>query len=99
MDVFSSLFGADRSGIAPTCLLLPFARKNILGWLGVSALARGKLYRTGRGKGFTVVQTGTGAPFLGDAVLYLAEAGARNFILFSACGLLETARGLALGSL
>jgi len=99
MDAFSALFGIGRSEIAPTCVLLPYARKNILGWLGVPALSRGKLYRSGRGKDFSVVQTGMGAVFLGDSVLYLAEAGVENFILFSACGMLSPRSESGIGSL
>jgi purine-nucleoside phosphorylase len=99
MDAFSALFGSDRSEIAPTCVLLPYARKNVLGWLGVSSLSRGRLYQTGRGDGFSAVQTGMGAVYLGDAVLYLAEAGAKNFVLFSACGLLSPRPDDEIGSL
>lgn len=99
MDAFSALFGSDRSQIAPTCILLPYARKNILGWLGVSSLSQGSLYRTGRGEGFSAVRTGIGAVYLGDAVRYLAEAGAKNFVLFSACGLLSPRPDDEIGSL
>lgn len=99
MDAFQTLFGTEEGKIKTTCVLLPFLHKEILRALGVKKISRGKLYGVGQSKYFTVIHTGMGAPFLGDAVLYLEETGCRNVILFGACGLVEKKEGLKVGSL
>ena len=99
MNEFRRLFGAEKREIKTTCVLLPFFRKEILRFLGVKKISRGKLYGVGKASHFTVIHTGMGAVFLGDAVLHLKETACRQLILFGACGLIAGRKELGIGSL
>ncbi len=99
MKSFSALFGIEADEIKKICVLMPFISKDALGWLGVRRLARGKLYGAGNGRDFTLIHTGMSQALNGDAVLYLAEAGCKNVILFGSCGLLRENNSLGIGSL
>jgi len=99
MSKFLKLFGIRPQEVKKTCVLLPYLPKGALAGFGIKHLARGKLYRSGNSQNFTLIQTGIGAGFTGDAVLYLKETACRNLILFGSCGLVKKRRGLDIGSL
>ena len=99
MSKFKTLFGIDVSRIKNTCILLPLLRKDVSKGLGVNGFSRGKLYSTGENRLFTVIHTGIGPGFSGDAVLYLKETRCQNIILFGSCGLVKEEKDLGIGSI
>ena len=78
---------------------MPIIPKGFLEAFSIKAMAQGKLYRTGLAPDFTLIATGIGPAFAGDAVLYLLETQCRNIILFGSCGLVKEKKGLSIGSL
>ena len=99
MTKFETLFGIKESEIKNTCVLMPLVSKNVLNILGIKSLLRGKIYSSGNTEHFTVINTGIGASFTGDAVLYLRNTSCKNMILFGSCGLVKPSDGLYIGSL
>jgi purine-nucleoside phosphorylase len=99
MTKFEKLFGMKESEIKDTCVLLPLVPKGALNEFGVKSLSKGKIYSSDNAEHFTVINTGMGAAFTGDAVLYLADTGCKNIILFGSCGLVKSSDGLGIGSL
>ena len=99
MTKFEAIFGIKEKDLKKTCILLPILRKDILTWLGVKRLSRGKLYGTGGSRHFTVIHTGMGPGLTGDAALYLDRTLCQDIILFGSCGLVKEGNGLNIGSL
>jgi len=87
MTKFEALFGISKSEIQNTCILMPILNKAAILGFGIDKLHRGKLYTSTNTKNFTLINTGIGAGFNGDAVLYLAETNCKNIVLFGSCGL------------
>ena len=98
MNEFQSLFGINKSEIKRTCVLMPFIKRNILDHFGVRVLSRGKLFGTAHTEYFTLIHTGLGPTFLGDACLYLNQTKCKTAILFGSCGLVES-KDLSIGSI
>ncbi|MFA5117229.1 MAG: hypothetical protein WC695_00075 [Candidatus Omnitrophota bacterium] len=96
---FEVLFGIRNSEVKRNCVLMPFLTKDTLSVLGVDKLKRGKLYSAGNTKYFTLIVTGMGAGFVGDAVLYLQGTLAQTLLLFGSCGLVAAKPGCDIGSL
>ncbi|MFC1508114.1 hypothetical protein ACFL60_00315 [Candidatus Omnitrophota bacterium] len=96
---FEKLFGIEESLIKETCILLPLLKKNVLKYLDVKSLSKGKVYSSGNSGSFSVIHTGMGAPFTGDAALYLEQTQCKNIILFGSCGLVKETKDLKVGSL
>jgi len=99
MTKFETLFGIKESEIKNTCVLMPILPKSILSLFGIKNLSRGKIYSSGNAENLTLINTGVGASFAGDAALYLADSGCRNIILFGSCGLVKSSSNMAVGSL
>jgi len=99
MTKFETLFGIKESKIKNTCVLMPILPKSVLSLFGIKGLSRGKIYSSGNVENFTLINTGIGASFAGDAALYLANAGCRNIILFGSCGLVKSSGNIVVGSL
>jgi len=99
MTKFETLFGIKESEIKDTCVLMPILPKSVLSLLGIKSLSKGKIYSSGNAENFTLINTGIGASFAGDAALYLADSGCRNIILFGSCGLVKSSGNMAVGSL
>lgn len=78
---------------------MPCLPKGALASLGIKEILRGKLYGTGQSQYFTLIHTGIGQSFTGDAVLYLKETKANNLFLFGSCGLIKQSESLNIGSL
>lgn len=99
MTKFQTLFGLNESHVRKTCVLLPFAGRDILARLGAPRFSKGKLYSSANTKDFTLIHTGMGPALLGDAVLYLGDTACRNIILFGSCGLVKEDVDLNIGAL
>jgi hypothetical protein len=99
VEPFRELFGLDPAAVGETCVLIPFARKNILSGLGVGKFNRGLLYSAASGGLCTVILTRIGPVFAGDAVLALAETSCREVIFLGTCGLIPPGGGREIGSL
>lgn len=97
MTKFETLFGIKESNVKTTCILLPIITKDLLTAFNIGSFSRGRLYSSYNAQNFTIIHTGIGPGFAGDAVLYLAETGCKNIILFGSCGLLPLT--LTIGSL
>lgn len=99
MTRFEALFGIKNSQVKKNCLILPLLQKGILDGFNIKDFSRGRLYGVGNNNDFTLIHTGLGAGFVGDAVLYLKETPCQNMILFGSCGLVNPKNDLSLGSL
>lgn len=99
MTKFETLFGVKESEIKDTCVLMPLLLKGALDEFGVKKLSRGKIYSSGNARYFTLIISGMGALFTGDAALYLSGTNCKNLILFGSCGLVKSGDNLNIGSL
>ncbi len=99
MKEFEALFGIDKEKVKPWCILLPLLPKGVLDDFKVKDFSRGKIYSSGNARDFTLINTGMGPGFTGDAVLRLKETNCRNLILFGSCGLVKEKNGLGVASL
>lgn len=99
MNEFEILFGLKESQIKKTCILLPLFNKDMLKGFGTKAPSKGSLYACANNAPFTLIRTGVGAPFTGDAVLHLKQTPCENIILFGSCGLAREQKNLNIGSL
>lgn len=99
MNNFKALFGVESSEIKKTCIVMPLRQKAVLKELGIKNFVRGRLYGAGCNKDFSLIHTGVGCAFIGDALLYLKETSCRDAILLGSCGLVNSKNGLAIGSL
>lgn len=86
MSVFKKLFGIEEAEINKTCILLPMINKELLSFFKAGRLSRGKLYGCLSCEDFTLIHTGIGCGFVGDAILYLKNTRCKNIILFGSCG-------------
>lgn len=75
---------------------MPLATQMHLGLFGARLFTKGLIYGCSNTKDLTLVRTGAGAAFAGDAVLYLKETPCENIILFGSCG---SVGDLAIGDL
>jgi len=98
-DTFQAVFGVKASRIKANCILMPLLPGGALAALKARKLGRGKVYGVGESADFTLIHTGMGPAFAGDAALYLKETGCRNAFLFGSCGLVSLRDGLSVGSL
>ena len=99
MTKFEALFGIKESEIKDTCVLMPLLLKGALDEFGVKKLSRGKIYSSGNARYFTLIISGMGAMFTGDAALYLSQTNCKNLILFGSCGLVKPCENIDIGSL
>jgi nucleoside phosphorylase len=99
MDHFTSLFGQEQTQIKKVCILAPFFTRGMLKEFGIGSLCKGRPYASGNGGNFTLIHTGIGASWVGDAVLHLSGTPCRWLIFTGACALTPSTRGLEYGSL
>jgi purine-nucleoside phosphorylase len=95
---FSVLFGVEPAQIKADCILMPMIPKGALSWSGLKSLSKGRLFHAASSENFTLIHTGIGASFAGDAVLYLKDTGCRNLFLFGSCGLVKETKELNIAS-
>jgi purine-nucleoside phosphorylase len=99
MDRFAAIFGIAKDQIQKNCLLLPFLPAGALRELGIKELSSGAVFSSASLKGLTVIKTGIGANFVGDAALHLAKTRCENVFFLGSCGLINNKLGLRLGDL
>jgi len=99
MVIFEHLFGQPADVFKKTVILTPFLSKGFVKDLGIERLNRGNPFSSGQGDDFTLVHTQIGAPFVGDATLYLKDTSAEQFIFWGACGAVQSVDHLSLGTL
>lgn len=99
MTKFEVLFGIKEQEIKKYCVLLPILPKGILNYFEINKLSGGKLYGSASNDYLTLIRTGIGPAFVGDAVLYLKETACEKIILFGSCGLTAQKDNLGIGSL
>ncbi|MCK5706227.1 MAG: hypothetical protein KAI43_01145 [Candidatus Aureabacteria bacterium] len=87
MNTFKTLFGIDNSSIKETCVIIPFFSKEILKGFKVDKLNKGMIFSTGCNDIFSLICTGMGSAFAGDAVLHLEDTKCKNIIFFGSCGI------------
>lgn len=86
MAEFAQLFGIPENELQPTCVLTPYLSPDMIAALEVGTMHGGSPFAAGQAPHFTLIHTQHGAPFVGDAVLHLADSPCRNLILLGACG-------------
>jgi purine-nucleoside phosphorylase len=86
MAAFERIFGVKSSSIKETCVLLPFLKRSVSEAFGIKTLSKGVLFAAANADKFTLIHTGMGPFFVGDALLYLSETPCRKVILFGSCG-------------
>lgn len=99
MDKFKALFGIEAKEIQKACILTPFFRTDWLGDFGVREIKRGKIYGSGQGKDFTLLQVGIGASLAGDCVLHLKDTSCEKILFFGSCGLLKSLENIKMHDL
>lgn len=99
MNRFQSIFGIPAQNIRRTVVLLPFIQPGTLALLGIEKLQSGALYSSASTPFLSVIRTGIGASFTGDAVLYLAETAAQNILFLGTCGLIQPVSNINTGAL
>lgn len=99
MNIFSTLFGTEALSIKETCVLTPFLNKNILDGFRITKQKRGAVYSVGTNGLFSLIHTGIGSTFVGDAVLYLENTPCKNLILFGSCGAVKRTKKLGVGDI
>ncbi len=99
MSIFENLFGIKPVQIQKNCILTPYLTKNLLESFGINKLLKGCLYASGSTPHFSLIRTGIGAPFVGDAVLYLKETPCQNIFFLGSCGLIQSTKKLNIGSI
>lgn len=99
MNKFEILFGIKASEVKKNCILLPLAQKDVLKQFKLKDFKKGKLFSSGSSDFWTLINTGIGPAFIGDAVLYLKETPCNSIFLFGSCGLVSEKDGLSVGSL
>ncbi len=97
MPKFEQLFGVAKKDIRPTCILTPFLAPEILEALAIREVRHGSPFTCALAEQFTLIHTQIGAPFVGDAVLHLADSPCHNMIFVGACGAVDDAQ-LSIGS-
>lgn len=66
--------------------------------LEIQELHQGQPYSTGQASRFTLIHSQAGAPFVGDAALYLEQTPCEYLIFLSACGAIDKNGLLSVGS-
>lgn len=98
MIAFEQLFGVPKEQIQKTCVLTPFLSKGLLHSFEIETLLKGAPFSCGQSKSFSLIHTQVGAPFVGDAVLYLADSPCENLIFLGACGAVKRTDLISFGS-
>lgn len=98
MNVFKILFGIETKSLRNTCILTPFITGDILDGFKIGKMSKGVLFSVGSNDMLSLIYTGMGSAFLGDAVLYLKNTKCKNLILFGSCGVVKDNGSLNIGS-
>lgn len=96
---FEQLFGVQKEKIKKSCVITPFLSDDLAQSFELTEFSRGSPFSCGQSKDLSLIHTPIGAPFSGDAVLYLADTPCENLIFLGACSLVNQDNGLRLGAL
>jgi len=96
---FTDIFGLESSQVRKNCILVPFYFPHMLELFQIDDWKKGQLFACGNNENFTLIHTRIGAPFVGDAVLYLNETKCENLYFLGSCGLIKQTGSLKIGSL
>ena len=96
---FTDLFGLEPTQVKKNCILVPFYFPRMLELFQIDDWKKGQCFACGNHESFTLIHTRMGAPFMGDAVLYLNETKCENLFFLGSCGLIQQAGSLAIGSI
>ncbi|MBF0386783.1 MAG: hypothetical protein HQL20_02885 [Candidatus Omnitrophica bacterium] len=99
MEPFKSLFGISQDTVRKNCVLMPFLPPEALKVFDIKDLSRGAVFSAASNEETTVIKTGIGAGFVGDAVLYLQATPCTNIFFLGSCGLINQTLALAIGDL
>lgn len=97
--MIKNLFGTKIESFSKNCLLLPFIPKGLLAHFEIKKLNSGKLFHSYTTDNLSIVKTGIGASFIGDAIYYLKDSPIENFFFLGACGAVSESNTLNIGSL
>ncbi len=99
MKQFQSLFGIPEESVQENCLLLPFLPSKTLEIFGIKEMTRGAIFSSAHTNNITIITTGIGAGFVGDATLYLEKTPCHNIYFLGSCGLITKEKKLDIGDL
>ncbi|MGE0268784.1 MAG: hypothetical protein AB7S78_10065 [Candidatus Omnitrophota bacterium] len=85
MITFEQLFGIQKEKIKKTCVLTPFLSDELVQSFDLKEFFRGSPFSCGQSEDISLIHTQIGAPFVGDAVLYLSDTPCENLIFLGAC--------------
>jgi purine-nucleoside phosphorylase len=86
-NAFERLFGIPPEQVKKTCILIPFPAKSLISTLGITRITNKSFYPSCSAGNITLINSRIGAPFTGDAVLFLEETAVENLIFTGSCGL------------
>jgi len=86
MQTNNNLFGYPSETMRPLCILTPFLPSVARDAFSIKTIQKGFPFRCGHTDTFSVIETRVGAPFAGDAVLWLSQTPCQRIILFGSCG-------------
>lgn len=99
METFYSLFGTKKDDVKHNCLVVPFLPPGLLETFQIKELTRGEVFASANSGNCTIIKTGMGAGFVGDAVLYLADTRCQNQFFLGSCGAITRDPRLDIGSI
>jgi purine-nucleoside phosphorylase len=96
MNAFRKLFAVSPQEIKEDVIITPFLSPEYFNKDAKNKIKKGFLFETLNGDGFSVVKTGVGASFVGDALIYLKQTKAKRVYFIGSCGAVS---GLNIGDL
>jgi len=85
MKNFSSLFGVAPHDVREDVILTPFLNVEHFKKKETQT-QKGLLFQTLTGEHYTVIRTGIGASFIGDAILFLKDTACKRVYFLGSCG-------------
>jgi len=86
MNTFSKLFGISKNEIKKDVIITPFLNLDYFKSDKDNKRSKGFLFEVINEDYFSVIKTGVGAPFVGDAVLYLEGSACERLYFLGSCG-------------
>lgn len=86
MKTFQKLFAIDPRDIRQDVIITPFLNLEYFSQDNKNKISRGFLFEVLNGEFFSVIKTGIGASFVGDAVMYLKQTKAKRVYFIGSCG-------------
>lgn len=86
MSAFLKLFGVPKEEIRKDVIITPFLNLDYFKIDKKIKASKGFLLEVLNEERFSVIKTGVGAPFVGDAVLYLKDSACKRLYFIGSCG-------------